>query len=191
MENQTDIQLVRAYKNGDEAAFDFLVKRYINSLYRFLFRLCGDADTAEDLVQKTFVNAWRHIEKFDEMKKFKTWLFAIAKNSAVDFFKRKKAIPFSFFEDELGNSPIQNISDPTLLLDDLMDQQDRQNIFSEALNRLPKMYAAILTLHYREDFSLREISEVLEKPYNTVKTYHARALSSLKTLLREDMYPKW
>jgi RNA polymerase sigma-70 factor, ECF subfamily len=183
--NQNDEQLILDYLNGDDSAFEELLKRYLKPIYNFLYQLTGNTAQAEDLTQETFVKAWKNIRKFDKAKSFKTWIFTIAKNTAFDYFKKKKTIPFSYFEDLEGNNKLEEISEEAVLLDEIMERRDLAEKLESMLRKIPEQYSIILRLHYKEDFSLGEIAEILGKPYNTIKTYHQRALTRLKKVLLE------
>lgn len=178
-----DSLLVDNYINGKEEAFEKLLNKYLKPVYNFIFRLTSDRSAADDLTQDTFVKAWRNIGSFSRDKKFKTWLFTIAKNTAFDYFKKKKAIPFSNFADEEGNSELDNLSDNEILPDELLAKADSAELIEKKLSEIPDPYRIILLLHYKEDFSLSEIAKILDKPYNTVKSRHQRALAKLKRIL--------
>lgn len=185
MDMHDDRQLVERHLGGDEGAFPLLVHRYLPSLYGFLFQLVGDRMTAEDLAQETFLKAWKHLSRFERDKSFKTWLFAIGKNTAYDFFKKKKTIAFSSFENAEGNNPLENVSEDTILPDELLMREDAAAELEVVLSVLPEHYRALLHLCYRQDFSLKEAAEILGEPYNTVKSKHTRALSALRKVLLE------
>lgn len=184
---QTDEQLVKKYLSGDESAFSELLEKYLKSIFNFLFYLTRDATISEDLTQITFIKAWKNIQKFDQSKSFKTWLFTIAKNSAYDFFKKKKTISFSSFTDEEGNNKLENVSSEDILPDEILEKKDLAKEMEVKLGQIPEKYRIILVLHYKEDFSLSEIAKIIGSPYNTVKAYHARALFALrKAFLKEE-----
>ncbi len=182
---RNDEQLIERVLEGDESAFAGLVSAYLPPLYNFLFQMTQDRMTAEDLAQETFLKAWKHLSRFDRDKNFKTWLFAIGKNTAYDFFKKKKALPFSSFEDAEGNNPLENVSEDTILPDELLMREDVAAELDRVLQGIPEHYRTLLHLCYRQDFSLKEIAEILDEPYNTVKSKHTRALKALKKALLE------
>lgn len=183
---KSDEELIADYLNGDDPSFEKLVKRHINPLYNFLHQLTGDVAQAEDLTQEAFVRAWKNIRKFDQTKSFKTWLFAIAKNAAFDYLKKKKSIPFSYFENPEGNNNLEEISDESILMDEIIARKDLVEKLEIKLKQIPETFAIILKLRYKEDFTLGEISEILGKPYNTIKVYHRRALERLKKAFLEN-----
>lgn len=189
-----DKQLIDGYLNGDEAAFNELVKKYLQPVYNFVFQLVKDRLVSEDITQETFVKAWKNLKKFDpqrsrfttlqgrQNKSFKTWIFAIAKNTAFDYFKKKKTVPFASFTDEAGDNKLDNIADDSLALEEILATKEVAEQLAEKLEQIPEPYKIILLLHYKEDFSLPEIATILGAPYNTVKSRHSRALSALKNL---------
>ena len=177
----SDKQLIEAFLAGDDAAFEELVKRYLKTVYNFLYRLTGgDMAALDDLTQVTFIKAWKNIRRFDREKNFKTWIFTIAKNTAYDYFKKKKTVPFSLFEDGEGNSRLENISEDKLLPDEILDKAQSVEALDEKLKKIPDRYRIILLMRYKDDLSLQEIAEILDLPYNTVKSQHQRALAKLR-----------
>jgi RNA polymerase sigma-70 factor, ECF subfamily len=181
-----DNQLVKNYLKGNDAASEELVKKHLKPIYNFLYRLTNGQAVAEDLAQETFLKAWKNLSRFDQSRNFKTWLFTIAKNTAFDFFKKKKEIPFSFFADEEGENWLENIADENILPDEILERKNITEELEVALEKIPMHYRAILLLHYKEDFSLHEIAEIIGEPYNTIKSRHQRALARLeKAILSE------
>lgn len=185
-----DKKLLEDFSCGDEAAMGAVVKKYLKPIFNFLFRLAGEREAAEDLTQETFVKAWKNLRKFDTSKSFKTWLFTIAKNTAFDWLKKKKEIPFSNFADDEGEGWLENIADENILPDEILERSDLAAELENILQKLPPHYRAILLLHYKENFSLHEIAEILSEPYNTIKSRHQRGLSKLKKLLLEKNSPQ-
>ncbi len=178
--NEGDSRLVSASLAGDEDAFKKLLDKYLKPIYGFLYYLTKDATVAEDLAQETFIKAWKNLSKFDQSKSFKTWLFAITKNTALDFFKKKKTTPFAFFADEDGRNRLEDMPEDAIWPDEILVKKDLARELEGRLALLPEKYRVILTLHYKEDFTLTEIAEILGRPYNTIKAYHGRALAALK-----------
>ncbi len=182
----SDQQLIMDYLAGDEKSLEILIHRYLKPIYSFVYRYVGDEQEAEDVTQEVFVRAWRNLKKFDQKKKFKTWIFSIAKNASIDFLKKKKAIPFSEFENEKGqNMLVETLIDPAPLPDKLFEQSSIGEIVNAAINHLAQKYRMVLFLRYNDHFTFREIAEVLGEPLNTIKSRHRRAIILLKKLLTE------
>lgn len=178
---KTDKQLIADFLGGNDASFEILVKRHLKAVYNFLFRLTGgDAMLTDDLTQETFFKAWKKIKQFNQEKSFKTWLFAIAKNSARDFWKKKKTLPFTLFENSEGYNKLDEVAEDAPLPDAILEQVETTSELEEKLKKLPKKYQTILFLRYRDDLSLLEIAKVLNIPYNTAKSRQQRALAALR-----------
>lgn len=187
MIDKTDEQLVGDYLLGDSAALEALVRRYLPRLYNFLFRYVGNSADAEDLSQEAFVRVWKNLKKFNPEKKFKTWLFTIAKNCALDFLKKKKSLNFSDLINSDGENPqVDNIADPAPLPDELLIQENLAMALNSAMSELPNHYQQVLELYYHEEFNLREIAEVLEISPDTIKSRHRRALIALRNILSKN-----
>ena len=91
MEKQSDSYYISAVQAGDTESFAPLVERYSDMLYALLCRLLQDEEDAADLLQDTFVKAFRHIGRFDGRSSFSTWIYRIAYNEAIDHLRRRKA----------------------------------------------------------------------------------------------------
>jgi len=181
LEQASDLDIVKESLSGDTGAFAILVERYINVIYKFAYYYVHDVAEAEDIAQDTFMRAWKHLKKFDQEKKFKTWLFAIAKNASLDFIKKKKPLIFSRMaesDDELasyveeGESPVRTI-----------DLEIMKTGLEKAMDKLPSPYQIVLSLRYNDNLKFIEIAEKLGEPIDTVKSRHRRGLSLLRDAL--------
>jgi RNA polymerase sigma-70 factor, ECF subfamily len=201
---KNDKNLVENFLAGDDSAFESLLKRYLKPIYNFLYQLTGDRSALPDLTQITFIKAWKNLRRFDPRRSrfatlrgrqnkslapyrtegsgsgFKVWLFAIAKNTAYDHFKKKKTLPFSFFENNEGHNKLEEIEEDKLLPDEILERQDIIRELEEKLKELPKNYRIILLMRYKDDLTITEISEIIGVPYNTLKSRHQRALAALR-----------
>ena len=180
-----DKKLIEEYLDGDDSAFSKLLDLYLKPAYNFLYRFTGDAAITDDLTQETFIKVWKNLKRFDQSKNFKTWLFTIAKNTAFDYLKKKKTIPFSNFTDDQGNNYLENVGEESSLPDELLERKDLARELDKQLKKLSKQYELILVMRYKDDFSLFEIAEILGLPYNTIKSQHARALAGFKKILEQ------
>ena len=185
--DRSDQQLIADYLAGDEKSLGVLIQRYLKPIYSFTYRYVENAQDAEDTTQETFVKIWRNLKKFDQNKSFKTWIFQIAKNTAFDHLKKKRAIPFSEFENEKGENMItETLADPSPLPQELLEKAGMAQILNSAIEKLSPKYRMVLFLRYNDHFNFREIAESLGEPLNTVKSRHRRALVMLKNLLSES-----
>lgn len=177
---ETDEQLIANYKAGNEEAFVVLLDRYMKPLYGFALQMVRESEVAEDIVQEAFIKVWKHLDRFDQNKSFKTWIFAITKNTAFDSLKKRKTLPFSLFQNEEGESVLENISDGSPHPEEILDREATAHDLEEKLATLSPTYQILLHLHYRVGFSLHEVSHILGVPYNTIKSRHKRALEGLR-----------
>lgn len=187
MTEYNDQELIIKYLKGDHESLEVLITRYLRPIYGFVLRIVGSEQNAEDITQDVFVKAWRNLKKFDKDKSFKTWIFTIAKNASLDFLKKKKALAFSDFENDEGdNLLVDSLEDPSPLPTELLEQADIAQMLSSAIDQLSLKYKMILHLHYSEQLSLSEISELLSEPPDTIKSRHRRAIIALKKILLPD-----
>ena len=185
MEKVTDEQLVIQYLNNkDELALEELIKRYLPRIFGFVKRYTGNEDTAADITQETFVKVWKNMKSFDSSKSFKTWIFTIAKRTAIDELRKKKAILFSTLDNDWVNNFGESLADKSasFLEQILMRQESKELAF--AISKLPANYRSIVNMHIKDDLKLREIADILKKPPNTVKSRYRRGLNLLKILIK-------
>lgn len=177
-----DTQAARL-RRGDPDAFDELLRQYQHRLYRYLTRLAGDSTVADDLFQQTWLRVVEKIRHYDEGRSFEAWLFAVARNLAMDHFRRYK--PESL-DEPVGNDPAGETKESMLpgnepsALERVMDRE-RSEYLAGALQRLPVMYREVLTLRFEEEMKLEEIAGMLRVPLSTAKTRLRRGLEQLKS----------
>mgnify|MGYP001572821237 FL=1 len=177
---KTDAQLVSEYIAGDDSALETLVARHLTLTYRFVYKMTGNAQDAEDITQETFIKAWRALKTFDQTKNFTTWLLTIAKHTAIDMLRKKRGLSFADFENDDGtNRLIEILASDSQSPDRYAEGIEARN----TTNNLPDAYHEILSLHYDDGLTLEEIGIELKKPTNTIKSQHRRALAALRKIL--------
>lgn len=182
-EIMTDERLVKKFLDGDDEALNELIERYLKPLYNFIFQLSRDAAASEDIIQDVFVKVWKSLKTFDQKKKFSTWLYAIARNTAYDHLRKKKTLAFSVFENENGDNVLNFLEDERILhCNALLEKMDNTKQVQEYLNSVTPELKIILILHHYQGFSLVEIAEILSSPVNTVKSKYHRTLIFLRKL---------
>jgi RNA polymerase sigma-70 factor, ECF subfamily len=184
MDKITDEQLIRDYLRGDEKSFEFLIQRYLKQIYNFAFYKVGQRQEAEDITQEIFLKVWKNAKKFDCQRNFRAWVFAIANNTCMDFFKKKK--PFLFSQiGENGADIIDVICDFSDKSLDFFEKIDAKRAFASILERLSPMNRKIITERYEEGLTFREIAEATGEPLNTIKSRHRRIIASLKETIKK------
>lgn len=178
----SDEDLIKEYLNGNQEYLKILIDKYTGLLYNFTVRFVGE-DNAFDILQDVFIKVWKNLNKFNiEKANFKTWIFTITRNTITDFLRKKKTIPFSFLGKE-EESFKDNLEDEEILQDEAFSKLENKEIVNNILDQLPSNYREVLILYYQEDMTFKEIGEVLNKPLDTVKSYHHRALILLRKML--------
>ena len=182
-----DAKLIATFIKGDGESFAALVDRHMPMVYKFVYRYVGDADIANDVVQDVFIKVWKNIKKFDPQKNFKTWLLTIAKNTALDAIKKKKAVLFSKIEE--GDTDLDAFLAPYVesadLPDALLQKKQTKADLDRILQELSPTYRSVLLLRYTEHLKFREIADTLQEPIDTIKSKHRRALIQLRKMLAE------
>jgi RNA polymerase sigma-70 factor (ECF subfamily) len=161
---------------GEAAAWDALFRRYQLPLYVYIFELVRDEQTSLDFVQETFINAARHLDGLRDDTKFGSWLFGIAHQKCIQ--RWRKQAREEMLRDEFANAPVELETAP----DELLIREEQEVEFMKLLNQLPLPQRSVLLLHFVEDFSLEEISDITSVSIGTVKSrlhYAKRALRKL------------
>lgn len=184
MQDNSDLRLIIQYLHGDEKSLEFLIRQYLKPIYGFVYRFVGNPHEAHDVTQEVLVKMWRNLRKFDQNKNFKTWLFSIAKNTCLDYVRKKKAVPFSHLETKDDAEDISGtIEDPAPLPSEFFDNFGLAEKLNAALQKLAPLYCMVFLLYYHEQFTFQEIAEILEEPLNTVKSRHRRGIMQLRAIL--------
>lgn len=163
---------------GDPRAFSALVREYQDRVFRFILRLIGARDEAMDLTQETFMKAHQALPGWRPDAQFRTWLFRIAHNTALDVLRRRQRIEFVSVADLAAGDVGYDIPDPARQPDQRL--ADRQNIelLERTLQELTTEHREILLLREMEDMSYDEIAASLGIAAGTVKSRLARARSA-------------
>jgi RNA polymerase sigma-70 factor, ECF subfamily len=184
MEDYTDEELVGRYISGDKKSLEFLIARYLKQIYNFSYGYVNNPQDAEDITQEAFVKAWKNIKRFDRSKKFKTWIFEIAKNTSIDYCRKKKTVPFSRFEDESGkNKLVDSLADESMD-NDFFANKDLKESMRSFVDKLPSKDREIVKLRLDNDYTFKEMADVLGEPLNTVKSVYRRAIIKLKKMYK-------
>jgi RNA polymerase sigma-70 factor (ECF subfamily) len=172
--NDEEVKWMLAVQKGDQIAFRKIVEKYQNSLLNFFYYMNASRQESEDLVQETFLKVYLYREKYSPTAKLSTFLFRVARNTGIDYIRKKKAIPMSF-EGDLLESPDSNSHSAS--------ENDWQGALEKALHRLPEKLRTVVVMSYFEDLKQQEIADILEVPLGTVKSRMSFAMKQLKDLM--------
>lgn len=171
----SDEKLVGLVQSGDIAAFELLVRRYQTKVHAFIQRRVRSPDV-DDIVQETFINLYKSIDRVDVTKPFRSYLFTIARNETVNFFRsRKLHVSIDTMEVESDES-----------IEGQYVKYERHAHILDAIRKLPQKYTDILHAYYIDDLSYKEIATKLVLPINTVRTHLKRAKKKIQEYIHHE-----
>jgi RNA polymerase sigma-70 factor (ECF subfamily) len=182
-----DAAVVQAFLGGDARAFTELVVRYQTRLLNFVYRTIGDRERAEDLVQEVFVRVHRHLHRFDQSKKFSTWIYTIASNLAKNELRNRSRNPLVLFQTikkqwEADHRPLQ-FEDSRSRPDDLYRKRHLRELVEWSVAQLPEHHRVVFVLRELEGKSYEEIAEITGCNLGTVKSRLNRARNSFAAII--------
>jgi RNA polymerase sigma-70 factor (ECF subfamily) len=174
-----DSQVVARHLAGDELAFEELVDRYQRRLLNFVYRTIGDRERGEDLVQEVFIRVHRHLHRFDQTKKFSTWIYTIASNLAKNELRNRSRNPLVLFQTikknwEADHRPLQ-FEDHRHRPDDLFRKRHLEDLVQWTVAQLPEHHRVVFVLRELEGKTYEEIAVVTDCNLGTVKSRLNRA----------------
>lgn len=177
-------EVLKRAQKGDQEAFAEIVAHHLPAFFSFAARYVS-TEEAEDILQDSWLKIWRNLHRFDTARPFKTWALTIVHRTALDHLKKKKrSVPLSKYDQESGtNAVTDSLQDEEPLPPEVFERKELASQLDEILHSLSDDQRAVVLLYYREHLSMEEISQVMERPVNTVKSWHLRALRTLKRLL--------
>jgi RNA polymerase sigma-70 factor, ECF subfamily len=172
----TDSQLIQDAIQGNDAAFKELVQKYESRVAATVIGMLGPGQEAEDMGQETFIRFYRNMKNFRGEASVATYLTRIAMNLCLNTIKRRKKIQFlrhSSMEDDLARIPDPHNS----------HYDDTGEILRKALDKLTPEFRSVVVLRFFEEYSIREIADILSIPQGTVLSRLARSQKKLKEIL--------
>ena len=181
-----DAALVKKAKAGDGKAYDELILLYKDAVYSIIYRMVHNQQEAEDLSQEAFIKAYNSINSFNEEYAFSTWLFKIATNNCIDFFRKRKLKTYSMdqtvkYKDEEFQ---QEYADDEPTVDYELVASEKSAMIRKAIYELPEKYRTAILLRHHEERSYEDIAQILKLPLGTVKARIFRAREMLKKSLQ-------
>ena len=176
MDQQLELSTIRRAKDGDVAAFTELIDAHQTRLYRFLLRICGKPDLAEDIVQDAFVRVLGNIQRFDERYRFSTWLFTIGRRLLINNLQKNR--PRS--ETDWLASCEDGAVGGEVRITDREERLATLGMLDEALDVLTPQQREIIVLYHHKERSVLQISSLIGIPSGTVKSHLHRARRRMK-----------
>ena len=179
----SDSVAVAQARAGDSSAFRVLVERHSRNLFRLAYRMTGHQQDAEDVVQETFLRAYRQLTKFDERASFGTWLYRIAANCSLDLIRMRKRRSEQQEAPEGTGDPVHMVPDAAPPPDRLALSGEVQRRMEGALDELSEMERAAFVLRHYEGMCIEDISRTLNVQPNAAKHSIFRAVQKLRRAL--------
>ena len=182
---QNDEALVRLAQGGDTRAFDELVVRYRDKVYRLALRILRHEEDAAEALQEAFLSAYRGLKNFKVESTFSTWLYRVATNAALMRYRRRREGHVSLEQSQSPNGDGEPMAIPDWSaqpLDELLDAETRE-VMSDSVQRLPEDLRTVFLLRDVEELSNAQVADVLDLTVAAVKSRLHRARKNL----REDL----
>ncbi len=169
--------LLAKAKKGDQAAFGQLYNQYFEKIYRFIYYRVGHKEIAEDLAEDVFLKVLSKISSVNEDSSFEAWLYQIARNQVIDYYREKKLT--------VSLDGLENTLEYETNIIDIINLKEQQKIFLRLLKELNTEQQIILKLKFLEEFTNQEIAEQLHKSEGTIRVIQHRAIAKLKELTKK------
>ena len=178
-----DNEIISRVLKGEQNAYAELVNRYQAYVFTLVLRMIKSREDAEEVAQDVFIKAYRSLADFRGESKFSTWLYTIANTTSITFLRKKKLEVHS-----LDNEKVFEVADSrdSGLRANIVEQKSRVNMVNEAIAMLSPDDADIITLFYKAEQNLEEISRILRLETNTVKVRLHRARTRLKEKMEKN-----
>ncbi|HXI85631.1 MAG TPA: sigma-70 family RNA polymerase sigma factor [Verrucomicrobiae bacterium] len=177
LHEQPDSEIIRLIQSGDDSAFDELMGRYKRPVVNFIFRMLGNADDADDVAQEVFVRVYQKLDTYRPATKFSTWLFALARNAAIDRLRWRARHPTESIDPE---SPLAAPTDTAKEV----GAREIGALIAAAVAELPEDQRTVLVLSEYQGMSHAEIAAVMRCSEKSVESRLYRAKQTLRTGLR-------
>ncbi|MBX9689735.1 MAG: RNA polymerase sigma factor [Candidatus Obscuribacterales bacterium] len=194
--SEDEVILDKYRETKDPALFKSLVRRYQNRIYNAAFRILGNAEEAEEVVQDTCLKIHQGLDKFNRNSSFVAWVFRIAHNSCLDIIRlkqRKKVVQVVPFDpqasseaesgSDLSGQIVSQAADPGPGPEEVLSNVEQGAYIAEKLNMLPDTQRVVLVLHDVEGFSYQEIAEIVGEKLGTVRSRLHYGRQKLRELL--------
>jgi RNA polymerase sigma-70 factor, ECF subfamily len=185
----SDVDVMLRVKTGDESAFAYLVQKYRRPMVGFMYRLCHNPSTAEELAQEVFLRVYRSRTSYEPSAKFTTWLYRIATNLAVNHARDTRherpenTLRLDEPDQETGTTP--DLADDSLSAEEQILRRERLAAIRNVVNALPERQRVAVIMHKYQQMDYREIAGVLKLSESATKSLLFRAYETLREQLKE------
>ena len=169
-----EYELFQRSRNGDTEAFRRIVESHQSYAFAIAFRFLGNEADAEDIVQESFINVWKHLAEYDPQKKFTTWLYRIVANRCLDAIKSRNRRRERIYSDPEQSRP--DFGQPAEDPDKIHDDRERLGMVNALVRELPEKQRLVFILRDLQDMTIEETSKIMNMSKASVKSnlFHAR-----------------
>jgi RNA polymerase sigma-70 factor (ECF subfamily) len=183
---RTDEELVALTVTGDVDSFNQLVVRWERPIYALAYRVIGREEEARDVVQETFLRAFRGLANFRGQAKFSSWLYRIALNLCRDWIRRERRAPVAQAPEGVDLAELVSEQGPVESIEDLVARHDMSRAVGRAMQKLPEEQRTAIILKEYHGMTFQEIADLQGCPLSTVKTRLYQGLSVIRRELKEQ-----
>jgi RNA polymerase sigma factor (sigma-70 family) len=187
-----DEQLVKLYINGNEDAFEVLLKNHKRKIYGYIYKMVKDSELAEDLFQDTFIKVIHTLkqDKYNEEGKFLPWVMRIAHNLIIDYFRKANRMPMAGRKKRSGVDDddfdiFRNIKISDKNIQDHIIEEQILNDVKKLIEYLPADQKEVLVMRHYQDMSFKDIAETTGISINTALGRMRYALINLRKLVKD------
>lgn len=182
MQEHTDKELLTLFRNPEQKnyAFDLIVRKYQERLYWHIRKMIIVHDDTDDLLQNTFIKAWKGLENFREESQIFTWLYRIATNESLSFLKekrRKYILPIVDVEKELSSN---------LEGDSYFDGDELQLKLQKAILKLPEKQRIVFNMRYFDEIKYEDMAVILDTSVGALKASYHHAAKKIEKIIKND-----
>jgi len=182
--HEDDLIIIRSVLSGDSSQFALLWQKYNKQIYANVLKLVRSIDDADDIVQDTFLKAFNALHSYNQTFPFPAWLYKIASNTCIDYFRRKRIRPISIENiNREGGDIYDIIPDKSTPIDVNIINNETKEELLKAVEQLPLRFKQCIQLRHFEELSYEEISIKMNLPLGTVKITLFRARKMLLNML--------
>ncbi len=176
-------EIVKRARDGDEKAFEFIVKKYQNRVANLIFKIIGDSSVVEDLTQEVFLRVIESLREYKFGSALYTWIYRITVNICIDEIRKRQRSRAYSLSDVLSQNP--KVEPSYSPVEKTVEQRELRELIEKAISKLPVEYKTVIVLREFEDLPYEEIAKILKISVGTVKSRIFRARKLLAEHLKE------
>lgn len=179
--NSDDNDLIQAFNEGNQNAFNLIVRKYQKKIYWIIRKMVLNHDDADDLTQEVFLKLYKSLKDFRGESKFFTYIYKISINYSLNHLNKNKKILLR--KVDMENIDLKSLDKKA---DEEMDSSERSKLLEEAIESLPEQQRAVFNLRYYDNLSYEEISTILNRSVGGMKANYFHAIKKLEKFLKSN-----